>query len=613
MSLDGIAIRALAEELQQALSGGRIDRIQQPDASTIVLSVRRFGHTDRLLLSCNAQTARICITETARANPSQPPLFCMVLRKHLEGSRIAAVRQMGWERAVEIVCEGFDELGEPAERILIGELMGKHSNLILIDPRSGLILDAARHLGADVDRYRQVLPGVAYVAPPPQGKRALPELSEEELIGFFLQAPASMSVKKILLEHIAGLGPQTATELVCRSGLDPEARTDFLGQYEYDRIWQQILWLRDLTERHAYRPTLVEDGKRALAFAPFPLEQLHSFPQVTYPSMSALVERFIGRREQENLFRQRSGDLARIVDREIERCEKKLNLQLEKVQEGENAGQLKIWGELLTANLYQLRQGREARVVDYYDPAQPVVAIPMQENLTPNENAQRYFKKYAKAKSGAQQAAVQAAHTRDELKYLESVRESLQNAQTLEDLQEIRLELESGRYVRARAGKKQRRNKPAKEREPALQPLVLHYGEIEVVVGKNNIQNDYVTMRLARGNDVWFHAKDVPGAHVILRNHQAQRELPGEALEFAAHLAAYFSKSRHSALVPVDYTLKRNVRKPGGAKPGRVIYENQKTIYITPDETAIQEILERGGLFPDGGDRVAERGADRHA
>lgn len=594
MSLDGIAIHALADELSQALIGARIDKIQQPDASTILLSLRQPGKTEKLLLSCNAQTARIGITNTVKSNQNQPPMFCMVLRKHIEGCKIIDIRQSQWERMIEIICEGYDELGEKATRILIGEFMGKHSNLILINPQTNIILDSARRLGSDTSSYRQVLPGLAYIVPPPQNKISIMELTEEQMIHFFLDAPANLSLKKILLNHIAGIGPQTATELIYRSGINPEERVDFLGEYDYTRIWQQILWLRDLIQRKAYQPTIVIDGRKTVAFAPFPLQQYAQYEQQTLTSMSTLIEQFIGRKEKENHLAQRSTDLEHSINREIERCEKKLALQLDKVQEGEDAEHLKIWGELITANLYQIQQGDHAEVINYYDPEQQKITIPMQSNLTPNENAQKYFRKYAKAKAGAQQSLIQAELTQDELNYLDSIKNSLQSAQTLEDLQDVRLELETAGYVKAKLTKQNKKQK----KEPEHKPLILHYGDIELLVGKNNVQNDYVTTKLARNNDVWFHAKDIPGSHVIIRNHMAQRELSQEVLDFAAHLAAYFSKSRQSALVPVDYTLKRYVHKPNGAKPGRVIYENQKTIYITPDEDAILQILANGGIYP---------------
>ena len=593
MSLDGIAIHALADELAALLVGARIDKIQQPDSSTILLSLRQPGKTDKLLLSCNAQTARICVTTTVKSNQNQPPMFCMVMRKHIEGSKIIDIRQNGWERMVEIVCEGYDEMGEKATRVLIGEFMGKHSNLILINPQNNQILDSARRLGTDTSSYRQVLPGLTYIVPPPQDKVSLMELTEEQMISFFMEAPANMSLKKILLNHIAGFGPQTAAEIIHRSGINPDERVDFLGDYDYSRIWQQILWLRDVIARKAYEPTIVTDGRKTIAFAPFRLEQYAQYEQHTLESMSVLMEQFIGRKEKENHLAQRASDLERIINREIERCEKKLALQLDKVQEGEDSEHFKIWGELITANLYQIQQGDSATVMNYYDPEQQMITIPMQANLTPNENAQKYFRKYAKAKAGAQQSMIQAELTQDELNYLDSIKNSLQSAQTLDDLNDVRLELENAEYVKAKLTKQNKK----KKKEPVFKPLILHYGDIELLVGKNNVQNDYVTTKMARNNDVWFHAKDIPGSHVILRNHMAQRELSQEVLDFAAHIAAYFSKSRQSALVPVDYTLKRYVHKPNGAKPGRVIYENQKTIYITPDEDAILQILADGGVM----------------
>mgnify|MGYP003290021208 FL=1 len=538
MSLDGIAIHALADELAASLIGARIDKIQQPDSSTILLSLRQPGQTDKLLLSCNAQTARICVTTTVKSNQNQPPMFCMVMRKHIEGSKIIEIRQAGWERMVEIVCEGYDEMGEKATRVLIGEFMGKHSNLILINPQNNIILDSARRLGTDTSSYRQVLPGLTYIVPPPQDKVSLMDLTEEQMVGFFVEAPANMSLKKILLNNIAGFGPQTAAEIIHRSGINPDERVDFLGEYDYSRIWQQILWLRDIIERKAYEPTIVSDGRKTIAFAPFRLEQFSQYEQRTLESMSVLMEQFIGRKEKENHLTQRAGDLERIINREIERCEKKLALQLDKVQEGEDSEHFKVWGELITANLYQIKQGDSATVMNYYDPEQQMITIPMQANLTPNENAQKYFRKYTKAKAGAQQSLVQAELTQDELNYLDSIKNSLQSAQTLDDLNDVRLELESAEYVKAKLTKQNRKNK----KEPEYKPLILHYGDIEILIGKNNVQNDYVTTKMARNNDVWFHAKDIPGSHVIIRNHMAQRELSQEVLDFAAHLAAYFSK-----------------------------------------------------------------------
>lgn len=587
MSLDGIAIHGLAHELEEVLVGGRIDKIQQPDSTTITLSIRQPGQNYKLLLSSNPQTARLGLTTQTFPNPLQPPLFCMVLRKHLEGSKILSIRQMAWERVVQITCEGYDELGELTTRVLIGEFMGKHSNIVLINPEKNTILDSIKRLSIDMSQYRQILPGLSYVAPPPQNKRPIDEITLEELMEAAVQAPAGLSMKKILLQLIAGLGPQTALELVYRSGLDPEGRAEFLGEYDYLQLMQSISHLVEMLQNHRYQPTIVYEQKKALAFAPFALTQYGQYTQITCPSLSEMVELFIGQKESQNGFEQRRVDLERIIDREIERCQKKLALQMEKVEEGEEAEHLKIWGELITANLYHLKQGPLAEVINYYDPEQATLVIPLASNLTPNENAQKYFKRYAKAKIGAEKALMQSAHTQEEIDYLGSIEEGLASAQSLQDLQDVRLELETGEYVKAKLSKQQKKSK----KEPVYHPLLLEVNDYQILVGKNNVQNDYLTLKIAKNHDLWFHAKDIPGSHVVIKNHQEQRDVPKEILDLAAHLAAYFSKGKFSSSVPVDYTLKKYVKKPSGAKPGRVIYDNQKTIYITPDEEAIDKLL----------------------
>ncbi len=589
MSLDGIAIHAITDELSHILIGGRVDKVQQPDATTITLLIRQHGTNLRLLLSAHPQTARMALTQTAKPNPAQPPLFCMVLRKHLEGAKITAIRQIGWERIVHLVFEGYDELGERASRTLVCEFMGKHSNLILINPETNVIYDSVRRLHADMSQYRQVLPGLHYVTPPEQNKLDFTTLSVEELVPLFIEAPANQPLKKILLANLSGLGPQSAAELIFRANLDPDGRAEFLGEYDYQIIWQQLKWLSELLEQQTYQPTIVYDHQKALAFAPFPLMQFHEYEQVPLASMSELLETFIGRKEADNGFQQRLSDLEHIINHQIERCEKKLALQMEKVSEGDNAEELKIWGELLTANLYQLQQGEQAQVVNFYDPEQKMLTIPMLGHLTPNENAQRYFKRYAKAKNGAEKALEQAQHTQEELDYLDTIKDSLGSAQTLDDIIDIRLELEAADYVKAKLTKQNKKIK----KEPTHKPLTVEQDGFQILVGKNNVQNDYLTLKIARNNDVWFHAKDMPGSHVVIKNHQEQREIPKEILDLAAHLAAYFSKGKHSALVPVDYTLKKYVHKPNGAKPGRVIDVNQKTIYITPDEEAIEGLFKR--------------------
>ncbi|NLT95596.1 MAG: fibronectin-binding domain-containing protein [Clostridia bacterium] len=375
-------------------------------------------------------------------------------------------------------------------------------------------------------------------------------------------------------------------ELTARAGIDPDYRLEFMGEYEYQNLNQSLIWLKNLLDTKEYQPTLVNDNDdNPIAFAPFFLQQFSDFNQAAFSSMSSLVEFFIGRLEEKNIFKQKASDLEKIIERELERCQRKLALQMEKIAEGKEAEKYRLWGELIIANLYHLQQAKEARVINLYSEKPEEIIIPLDSNLTPNENAQKYFKKYSKAKQGAQKAADQSKATVEEISYLESIKNSLERAEKVNDLQEIRLELEESGYVKAKTIKTNKTNI-----QPQSDPLTFQVKEYKILVGKNNKQNDYITFKLGKNEDMWLHVKDIPGSHVIIKN-PGKKEIPKSILDEAANLAAYYSKGRYSALVPVDYTLRKNVKKPGGAKPGMVIYENQKTIYITPDEEKVLQLL----------------------
>ncbi|MGI6224915.1 MAG: Rqc2 family fibronectin-binding protein [Peptococcales bacterium] len=592
MSLDGIAIHALVDELKPQLVGGRVDKIQQPDSNSIIITLRQPGKNLRLFITVNPQSARFHMTQTTRPNPLEPPLFCMVLRKHLEGAKLIDIRQKGLERIVHFLFEGFDELGNKVTRILIGEFMGKHSNLILIKQEEQIILDSIKRLSHAVNQYREVLPGKKYILPPPQEKMSLEEINEESLVTSFLNLSTELKVHKALLTILEGIGPQTAKELLVRADIAYDNRLEFLGEYEYLSLLKSISWLKNLVNEQSYEPTLIKDSTgKPFAFAPFYLKQFTGFEHETFESMSNLIEFFIGKSEEKNLFKQKLGDLERILARELERCQRKLALQLEKQEEGQKADKFKLWGELLTANLYKIKQGKEAKVTNFYSEKLEDVIIPLEPNLTPNENAQKYFHKYAKAKSGSLKALKQSKITLAEINYLETIQNSLARSENLTDLQEIRWELGEAEYLKARPTKNKSKGKGTIQSKP----LTFITAGFTILVGKNNKQNDYVTFKLGKNDDTWLHVKDIPGSHVIIKNPE-KKVIPKDVLDIAANLAAYFSKGHNSSHVPVDYTLRKNVKKPNGAKPGMVIYENQKTIYITPDEEKVERLLKEPGL-----------------
>lgn len=584
MSLDGLAIRALAKELHDNLIDGRIDKIQQPDNQSIVLTIRAHGANHRLFLSAHPQSAHMGFISESKPPLPTPPLFCMVLRKYLENAKIISITQPGYERIIYITAQGYNEIGELSTKVLIGEFMGKHSNIILIDPQSGQILDAIRRLGFEDNRYRQIMPGLTYIAPPPQEKSALESLNYDDFLSWFYENE-DMKTEKILLNHLAGFGPQSVRELLARADIEPTTTAHYFGEYEYSQIWQQIMNFKDLALNHTWQPTLVKNDNITYAFAPFKMEQFSNLTQIPYPNMSKLLEDFIGTREQSVLLEQKRTELRHVLNREIERCQRKLAIQQETIDAADSANIYQKYGELITANIYQIKQGNIAQVIDYYDEAQPIIQIELDPRLTPAQNAQSYFKRYNKAKAGAIKASEQIILTTDELSYLESVNASLDNAEKSSDLAEIRSELESAGYIKAHFNRK---NKASKE-SSTRQVMKIEKDGYEIMIGKNNLQNDYLTLKIAKLTDTWLHVKDIPGSHVVIRPPKVGQTIPKSVMDLAANFAAYFSKGRNSSLVPVDYTLRKYVRKPNGAKPGMVIYDNQKTIYITPDEELIKQ------------------------
>ena len=584
MSLDGIAMRALAQDLKAQLLNGRIDKIAQPSQTVMTMTVRAGGHNHKCYATINPQSARVSLTRQTFESPQTPPQFCMVLRKHIQGAVIENIRQVDWERMIAFDLRGRNEIGEETTFTLLFELMGKNSNIMLLGA-DGTILDAIKRVGMGTNNYRQFQPGIPYQMPPAQHKQALDTLDETTLAEALLAQGLAKTAAKALLAVACGLGPQTVTELLVRANIAPDTRVEYLGEIDYHRLWQQCATLLARCENADWQPTLVYRGRELFAFAPFPLEQFSSFHQETRPAMTDLLEDYYEIKERQELFQQKRTSLERIVRHEKERCEKKLALQLEKVDELEHAEEWRIKGELLTANLYRIKQGPSAEVENFYKDGAPREIITMNPSKTPNENAQAYFKKYKKAKVSAEKAAVQAERTSDELEYLRTIEDSLEQAQNTEDLIDVRLELEEAGYAKRHA---QPRGKKAVHKP---QPTHLFIDGYELYIGKNNHQNDYVTQKLGRNADLWLHTKDIHGAHIIIKAHRSYDGFSDAIIEKAAELAAWFSKARYSAKVPVDVTLRKNVHKPSGANPGMVIYTDQQTVYVTPEEATIEKLL----------------------
>ncbi|MCL6635461.1 MAG: NFACT family protein [Peptococcaceae bacterium] len=591
MPFDGLVLAAVRRELEEKLAGGRIERIYQPDKNELILVVHRPGGRHRLLLSADARHARVHLTATARENPTTPPLFCMVLRKHLEGGRVLGFEQPGLERVLVIKIESRDELGRPGEKQLICEIMGKHSNIILVEPAPDTVIDGIRRYSHAVSRYREVLPGRPYLPPPAQGKLNPLLADEEEFRQACLESPLETALPDLLQRRFEGFSTVTCREIVYRAGLPPDTPLDQCGDYDLRVLWQALRRVTEQAGRGRFEPCLAVSQKgEPVDFAA--LDLAHTGYRREHGEMNSLLDAFFADRERKETLNREKTSLASVVNKETARLEKKLGLYAESLAETAGAEKMRLYGELLTANLYRLEKGSPGVTLEnFYEEGCPPVTVPLNPQLTPLENARAFFKKYVKAKNTREALESRIALAREELDYLEGVRTALDLASDPAGLAEIRQELLEQGYLKqpahaagARKGKKEKQ---------VLRPLSLVSTDgFEIFVGKNNKQNDYLTLKMARENDIWLHAKDMPGAHVIIRTEG--REVPPATLAEAAALAAFFSRGRGSKNVPVDYTLKKHVRKPGGARPGMVVYERQRTIMAAPGEE-LAERLKGGG------------------
>lgn len=598
MSFDGIVLRAVAHECSQHLTGARIDKIAQPNRHEIVMALRNRSQNYKLLFSTLAQEARVHLTTTTAPNPPQPPLFCMVLRKHLEGGKVLSIRQSGLDRILVLSVQIIDEMGDLAERQLLAEIMGKHSNLVLLDPASRRIIDSIHRVPANISRYRQVLPGLVYTTPPAQDKLPLWEETEDQIGPRLLETGPNKALDKLLLSVYAGIGPQTVQELLHRAGLEPSQTLEFFGQYEYLKLFRSVQNMGNALRGNLYHPEVILQDGVPKAFSAVALTQYPEHQRKAFESVNEMLDFFYRNRSTYNLFRQRQSDLEQVLRREQERCERKAGLQATAIQDAKEAQRWRLYGELLMAHAYDLPQGIEAVVPNYFEPETPLVVIPMDPALTPLQNAQNYFKRYQKAQHTARQAQAPYEETLEELAYLDSVAASLGSVTELSELAEIKEELQEAGYIKAepvksaktpKTGKGGRTSKPGK---PAAQPQP---GQVtiegfQILYGKNNRQNDFLTMKIARNGDLWLHTQKIPSAHVIIRNPD-RRTIPDSVIVAAAKLCVWNSKARYSSQVPVDYTLRQHVWKPKGAKPGMVLYENYKTLFAAAAEQEITAFL----------------------
>ncbi|MGR3763801.1 Rqc2 family fibronectin-binding protein [Rossellomorea sp. NS-SX7] len=565
MSFDGLFTRAMTLELKDEVLNGRINKIHQPYKNEIILIVRANGKNHKLLLSAHPSYSRVQITKEDYENPAVPPMFCMLLRKHLEGYIIEDIRQSDLDRMIVFEVKGRNEIGDVSYKQLIIEVMGRHSNIILVDKERNMILDSIKHISPSMNTHRTLLPGHEYVMPPQQDKGNPLEATAEDVLRA-LDFNAGKLDKQIV-QSFAGISPLFAKEVIHHAGLGKQAA-----------IAQSFLDLIGKSKENQVSPTLIIGEKEVFYWTA--LEHVEG-EQLSFSSLSELLDRFFHQKAARDRVKQQGNDLERFIRNERDKNVNKIEKLKQTLKDAEQADRYQLLGELLTSNLYAVERGMtEVSVVNYYDEDGGSITIPLNPQKSPSENAQLYFSRYQKAKNAIEIVNEQIKKAEDEIIYLERLMQQLESAST-KDVEEIREELEEEGYLRAR---KQSKKKKANVK-PVLEKYISSDGT-QILVGKNNKQNDYLTNKAAGKDDIWLHTKDIPGSHVVIKSTEPSEQ----TIKEAANIAAYFSKARESGSVPVDFTAVKQVKKPKGAKPGFVIYEGQQTVYVTPDLDLVRSL-----------------------
>lgn len=575
MALDGIFIHSIIEELKRCLINGRVDKINQPEKDEIILSIKNERKTYKLLISSSSVYPKIHLTKIAKQNPMQPPMFCMVLRKHLNTGRIVNIRQLGTDRVVFIDFESSDELGFNSIYTLIIEIMGKHSNISLVRERDNVTMDSIKHITPEINTVRSLYPGIKYTFPPSSPKLNPFNYTKEDFISYIKENNLRLD-NNFFSKIFTGVSSQFSKEILYRlNTIDAftEENLDFIFEFSkeiFNKIESNQFFFGSYSIEGIIKDFYCEK-----------LNYLKDYTVKVFSSPSELLEDFYYEKDKADRLNNKSADLQKLVNINLDRCYKKVHILEDTLKDCQNKDKYKLYGELLTANIYSLKKGdTSASVQNYYSEDLECITIRLDKDKTPTDNIQHYFKKYNKFKKAEESAKVQLELTEQEIDYLSSVLTNIKNAEDYESIEEIKRELMETSYIKFKktSNKKPKPSKPMK---------FISSDGIEIYVGKNNFQNDYLTLKFADKRDLWMHTKNIPGSHVIVKNFG---NIPDKTLEEAALLAAFYSKAKDSTKVPVDYTEIKNVHKPSGSKPGMVIYYTNKTIYVNPEKPQLEQI-----------------------
>ena len=603
MAFDGIVLRAVQNELYNNILGAKIDKINQPERDELIINLRNKGKNFKLLLSASSNNPRVYLTNISKENPKAPPMFCMLLRKYLQGGIIKNIYQLDLERVLVFEIDSMDEIGNLSTKKLIIEIMSKHSNIILVKKDNETIIDSIKRIPASTSSVRQVLPGLSYMYPPTQDKINPLQFDFNNFKNIVLKSfenkKENLKLFKFLYSNILGMSPLVAREVCYNAEIDSENQisdlflknTEETNNINIVKISDALNSLYTDIKNNNFSPTIIrdKDTRDTVAFSSIDLNQFIGFPKEKIDSISITLEKFFTERDSQDRIKQKSSDLRKNIASKLDRLINKISkLELE-LRESSKRDLYKIRGDLLTANIYKISRGdSEVELENFYSDNLEKIKIKLNPMLSPSENAQKYYKKYNKLKNASSLIKEQIETSKAEVDYLENIILSIDNSTEISEIDEIKDELIKERYIK-NYNSKDRKKQNKKSSKNETKPLAfLSSDGFEIYVGKNNKQNDKLTLKIANKSDYWFHTKDIPGSHVIVK--LDGKEISDTAIKEAALLAAYYSKGRMSSNVAIDYTERKNVKKPSGAKPGMVIYENNKTIYITPEKSKINNL-----------------------
>ena len=585
MALDGLVVHSLSHELHTKLVGGKVDKVHQPENDELVLYIRNNKESFKLVLSSSASNPRVYIAnDYKKENPIKAPMFCMLFRKYIQGGIITEISQINFERIIKISVESFDELKEKTTKDIYIEIMGRHSNIILV--QNSKIIDSIKRIPPSVSRVRQLLPNMTYELPPAQDKiNPIKGTSIKSFINILREFDGP--IYKGIYSKFLGISPSVAKEICHRANLNPNDNGNDKTRDELSVLYRIFSDLFTNIKKDEYNPCIVidENVDKVIDFSCINLSYLDGNKFIKNDSISQIIEDYYKTKDFKERVHQRTADLRKSISIKLERLYHKQKKIEKELRDADNADEFKVKGELLTSYIYMIQKGMESvEVANFYDANYSNIRIALNKNLTPSENAQKYFKKYNKLKTAKIELTSQIAICNEEIEYLENIMLGIENCENLEELNDIKDELIKLGYAKAPF-----RYKAKKDIDPTTKPNQFTSSDgFTILVGKNNKQNDYLTLRIADPEDLWMHTKNIPGSHVIIKC--AGKEVPDNTLLEAATLAAYFSKARLSSQVPVDYTMKKHVKKPSGSKPGMVIYETNSTIYVTPTEELVVKL-----------------------